>query len=68
MNIPGSELLRVRDAAEYLGISPNTLYVQRTQDRGPKSVLIHNKLWYSRADLDAYIRAQAKASVRGGVE
>ena len=68
--------LRTNEAAAYVGLSPHTLCNYRTQDRkamaigqetrGPRFLLIcgGNVCVYRVADLDAWLRASAKAGAK----
>ena len=51
---PGRRLLRTRDAAEYLGISPTSVNKLRREGR-LRSVLLTNDHRYDIKDLDALI-------------
>lgn len=55
------ERMHVKEAAEYLGVSKQTLYNLRGAGVGPASYLLGNRLTYDRRDLDLYI-AQRKAA------
>ncbi|MFE4755004.1 helix-turn-helix transcriptional regulator [Streptomyces mirabilis] len=52
--------LNVKDAAEYLGLSPHTLYVWRHRRQGPPSFRMgpRGRVMYRREALDAWIREQ----------
>jgi hypothetical protein len=54
----GMELLPQKLAAQYLGISEKTLHNLNSLRKGPTRRKIRGKLFYSRADLDAYQRSQ----------
>lgn len=58
--------LTVKDAADYLGLSPHTLYVWRHRRQGPPSFRMgpRGRVMYRRESLDAWIRAQELADSR----
>ncbi|MGC9539844.1 helix-turn-helix domain-containing protein [Streptomyces sp. UG1] len=58
--------LNVRDAAEYLGLSPHTLYVWRHRRQGPPSFRMGpgGRVMYRMEVLDAWIREQEQADSR----
>ncbi|MGV4886451.1 helix-turn-helix transcriptional regulator [Streptomyces viridosporus] len=58
--------LTVKDAAEYLGLSPHTLYVWRHRRQGPPSFRMgpRGRVMYRRNALDAWIREQEQADSR----
>ncbi len=58
--------LTVKDAAEYLGLSPHTLYVWRHRRQGPPSFRMgpRGRVMYRREALDAWIREQEQAHSR----
>ncbi|MEV0990633.1 helix-turn-helix domain-containing protein [Streptomyces sp. NPDC049949] len=58
--------LGVQDAAEYLGISPKTLYVWRHRRQGPPSFRMgaRGRVTYRIDALDAWIREQEQADSR----
>ncbi|OBQ53855.1 MULTISPECIES: helix-turn-helix transcriptional regulator [unclassified Streptomyces] len=58
--------LTVKDAAEYLGLSPHTLYVWRHRRQGPPSFRMgpRGRVMYRRNALDAWIREQEQADAR----
>lgn len=49
--------LKVKDAAAHLGLSESTLNAMRCEGRGPRYVRLGNRIFYRRADLDAYLEA-----------
>lgn len=61
-----SAFLNVKDAAEYLGLSPHTLYVWRHRRQGPPSFRMgsRGRVMYRREALDAWIREQEQADSR----
>lgn len=58
--------LTVKDAAEYLGLSPHTLYVWRHRRQGPPSFRIgpRGRVMYRLEVLDAWVREQEQADSR----
>ncbi|UYC12859.1 helix-turn-helix domain-containing protein [Xanthomonas sp. CFBP 8445] len=52
---PNAARLKGPDAARHLGISVSTLEKMRVEGRGPRYVKIGGRVFYRRADLDAYI-------------
>ncbi|MEU5083085.1 helix-turn-helix domain-containing protein [Streptomyces sp. DSM 40868] len=58
--------LTLKDAAEYLGLSPQTLYVWRHRRQGPPSFRMgpRGRVMYRRETLDAWIRDQEQADSR----
>jgi len=58
--------LTVKDAAEYLGLSPHTLYVWRHRRQGPPSFRMgpRGRVMYRREALDNWIREQEQADSR----
>ncbi|SFG89549.1 Helix-turn-helix domain-containing protein [Streptomyces mirabilis] len=56
--------LNLPKAAEYLGISPNTLYVWRHRRQGPPSFRMGRRVMYRITTLDAWVRAQEQADSR----
>ncbi|WP_078912285.1 helix-turn-helix transcriptional regulator [Streptomyces sp. NRRL S-646] len=58
--------LIVKDAAQYLGLSPHTLYVWRHRRQGPPSFRMgpRGRVMYRREALDAWIREQEQADSR----
>ncbi|WP_260476222.1 AlpA family transcriptional regulator [Streptomyces sp. WAC 06783] len=56
----------MRDAAEYLGLSPHTLYVWRHRRQGPPNFRMgpRGRVMYRREALDAWIREQEQADSR----
>lgn len=51
-------------AAEYLGISPNTLYVWRHRRQGPPSFRMGGRVMYRISTLDEWVVAQEQADSR----
>lgn len=62
----GAAFLNVKDAAEYLGLSPHTLYVWRHRRQGPPSFRMgpRGRVMYRREVLDSWIREQEQADSR----
>ncbi|MFJ8535500.1 helix-turn-helix transcriptional regulator [Streptomyces sp. NPDC093591] len=62
----GQAFLNVRDAAQYLGLSPHTLYVWRHRRQGPPSFRMgpRGRVMYRIQALDAWIREQEQADAR----
>ncbi len=56
--LPDGRLDR-ENAALYLGRTPKTLAMWTMQRKGPRSVKVGGRVFYYRADLDAYIRGEA---------
>ncbi|MYT71810.1 MULTISPECIES: helix-turn-helix domain-containing protein [unclassified Streptomyces] len=58
--------LTVKDTADYLGLSPHTLYVWRHRRQGPPSFRMgsRGRVMYRREALDAWIREQEQADSR----
>ncbi|OXR44371.1 hypothetical protein B7C42_03160 [Nocardia cerradoensis] len=52
-------------AAEYLGVSPQTLRNKRARGGGPRSYRILRDVVYDRADLDLFIAQQKAATLVG---
>ncbi|QNH11204.1 helix-turn-helix domain-containing protein [Xanthomonas sp. SI] len=55
MNSVPANRLKVPAAAKHLGISVSTLDKMRMEGRGPRYLKIGGRVFYRRADLDAYI-------------
>ncbi|PNG23034.1 helix-turn-helix transcriptional regulator [Streptomyces cahuitamycinicus] len=58
--------LNVKDAADYLGLSPHTLYVWRHRRQGPPSFRMgpRGRVMYRLEALDAWVREQEQADSR----
>lgn len=58
--------LTVKDAVEYLGLSPHTLYVWRHRRQGPPSFRMgpRGRVMYRLEVLDAWVREQEHADSR----
>jgi hypothetical protein len=52
--LPDGRMTR-ENAARYLGNQPKTLAMWRLQGKGPRSVKVGGRIFYYRADLDAFI-------------
>ncbi|MGW1752227.1 helix-turn-helix transcriptional regulator [Streptomyces sp. NPDC002092] len=63
-HIVETAFLNLPKAAEYLGISPNTLYVWRHRRQGPPSFRMGRRVMYRIAALDAWVQAQEQADSR----
>lgn len=59
--------LLTAEAADYVGLSFGTLNIYRYRGVGPKGSRIGGRVYYDRADLDAWmeLRASGKWSVHG---
>lgn len=63
-HIEGQQALRTAEAAEYLGVSDNTLRYWRYVGQGPKSFKVGERLvYYRKEDLEAWLDDQYKKSV-----
>lgn len=61
-----SESLTAPEAAEYVGLSPNTLATRRSRGIPPRSWKAPNgRIRYDRADLDSYLAARKTTTLRG---
>jgi hypothetical protein len=49
------------EAAAYLRLAPSTLVTRRTRGGGPKYVRAAGRVYYRRADLDAYLDGRTYA-------
>ncbi|WP_363800067.1 helix-turn-helix domain-containing protein [Lysobacter firmicutimachus] len=49
--------MKVEQAAKYLGLAEQTLSNMRIQGRGPRYLKLGSRVFYTRADLDQYLRA-----------
>ncbi|MFE7319039.1 helix-turn-helix transcriptional regulator [Streptomyces sp. NPDC057555] len=56
--------LNLTKAAEYLGISPNTLYVWRHRRQGPPSFRMGGRVMYRISALNEWVMAQEQADSR----
>ncbi|MFI0808145.1 helix-turn-helix transcriptional regulator [Streptomyces echinatus] len=64
---PETAFLNLPRAAEYLGISPNTLYVWRHRRQGPPSFRMGRRVMYRITALDAWVQAQEQADSRSNL-
>ncbi len=53
------KMLSINDVAEYLGVPKATLHCWSSRGIGPKRYKVGRYLRYRRADVDAWINAQA---------
>ncbi len=53
-------LMTVPEVAEWLGVSPGTLYYWRHTHRGPQSLTLHSGVRYRRADIEEWLERGAK--------
>ena len=63
-HVSETAFLNLPKAAEYLGISPNTLYVWRHRRQGPPSFRMGRRVMYRITALGAWVRAQEQADSR----
>jgi len=56
---PKKQKLNNNDAAEYLGIRPDTLATWRCKHKGPRYAKIGTRVLYDLADLEDFFRARA---------
>jgi hypothetical protein len=56
--LPDGRMTRA-DAAHYLGHQSKTLSMWQLAGKGPRSVKVGGRVFYYRADLDAFIRGEA---------
>ena len=61
---PAPAFLNVDQAATYLGLSPNTLYVWRHRRQGPPSFRMGARVMYRITALDAWIEQQEQSDSR----
>lgn len=59
-----TSFLNLQDAANYLGISPNTLYVWRHRRQGPPSFRMGRRVMYRITTLDQWVREQELSDSR----
>jgi hypothetical protein len=59
--------LSTREASEYVSLPESTLRYYRHIGKGPASYVLGRKVFYDVTDLDAFVRAQKAATLRGGV-
>lgn len=53
-----NKLLTGREAAEYLGISEQTIRIQRITGRGAKFIKVGRLVRYRQTDIEAYLNAR----------
>ena len=58
--------LTIKETSECLNIPINTLRWYRTCGTGPQSYTLGGKVFYDKADVDAWVAEQKAATVRGG--
>lgn len=63
-----SELLTPRESAEYRRTSIRTQDRERAEGRGPRYVRIGSRIYYRRADVDAFIAAHLVGGERDGAD
>jgi len=51
--------LNTREAAQYLGVKPNTLEVWRCKHRGPRYIKLGSRTVYDLDDLDDFVAANS---------
>lgn len=56
---PARPYLSRAEAAEYLGLVPNTLDAWRAKNEGPRAIKAGRRVLYAISDLDAYMSANA---------
>ena len=61
---PAAAFLNVEQAATYLGISENTLYVWRHRRQGPPSFRMGARVMYRITALDGWIEQQEQSDSR----
>ncbi|MFH9266971.1 helix-turn-helix domain-containing protein [Streptomyces sp. NPDC017546] len=59
-----ASFLNLQDAAKYLGISPNTLYVWRHRRQGPPSFRMGRRVMYRITTLNQWVREQELSDSR----
>ena len=55
--------LNTAEAAEYLGVRPNTLEVWRCKHKGPRYSKIGSRVLYDMADLEAFFHARSVSTL-----
>lgn len=53
-----SDLLSVAEAVKYIRLSESSLSRMRKNNTGPKFVQMGTRVYYRKADLDAYVESQ----------
>lgn len=56
------EFLNTKQAAEYLGLKPNTLDIWRQVGKGPAFVKVGRYVRYRRRDIDTWIESRVRCS------
>lgn len=56
------DLLTVRELADYLRVSEQTIYTWRSQHRGPQALRLGRKVVFRKTTVDAWLEQQAEAS------
>lgn len=59
-----TSFLNLQKAAEYLGLSPNTLYIWRHRRQGPPSFRMGRRVMYRISALDKWVRDQEVSDSR----
>lgn len=54
--------LTVEEAAEFIGVQRTFLDRRRTDGTGPRYLKLGSRVFYSRADLEAWLEAQMRTS------
>ncbi len=52
------KLLKLREAAEVLGVQPGTIYSYHSKKIGPRYIKVGNRVRYRESDLEAWIASQ----------
>jgi predicted DNA-binding transcriptional regulator AlpA len=60
-------LIGTADAAEILGLTPETLRYWRYMNQGPRSFRIGRHVKYRREDIDSWLESRMLETARGGV-
>ena len=55
--------LNTAEAAEYLGVRPNTLEIWRCKHKGPRYSKIGSRVLYDMADLEAFFHARSVSTL-----
>ncbi|MEV7087974.1 helix-turn-helix domain-containing protein [Streptomyces sp. NPDC093085] len=61
---PLTAFMNLPKAAEYLGVSPNTLYVWRHRRQGPPSFRMGHRVMYRISALNKWVNEQEQADSR----
>jgi excisionase family DNA binding protein len=51
------QAMTTKEATDYLGVSPTTLAVWRSRDKGPRYYRMGGFIRYRKEDLDAFVEA-----------